>query len=188
MLQYKINQTVNKQIEFQKTMNSNSQTMYLALVEELGECVASMGYSDWKKVERDEDNIKIELVDIAVFAMNLAYYNDSISIPNTIDIDDEFTLIQLIIKALAAERYSVIYHYIFWYDESLVDILIAKQALNKLRQAYGYKTGEYIKDWQGREDNEYLKQFYGLSYKEVYDKMEEFYIKVVEGTLVNVFD
>jgi hypothetical protein len=33
---------------------------------------------------------------------------------------------------------------------------IGKNVLNMFRQANGYKTGTYVKDWSGREDNEVL--------------------------------
>lgn len=38
----------------------------------------------------------------------------------------------------------------------LYSMYIGKNALNTFRQAYGYKTGEYIKVWNGKEDNEHL--------------------------------
>ena len=43
------------------------------------------------------------------------------------------------------------------YDE-LFDLYIGKNVLNRFRQDHGYKTGEYHKLWQGREDNEHLME------------------------------
>jgi hypothetical protein len=33
---------------------------------------------------------------------------------------------------------------------------IGKNVLNRFRQDFGYKSGEYIKIWNGKEDNEVL--------------------------------
>ncbi|RRJ84828.1 dUTP diphosphatase [Aestuariirhabdus litorea] len=35
---------------------------------------------------------------------------------------------------------------------------VGKNILNRFRQDHGYKTGEYQKQWQGREDNEHLTE------------------------------
>ena len=181
---------VTRQIEFQKSMKSNSITMYLALVEELGECVASMGYCDWKPAKRDAANIEIELVDIAVFAINLAYYATDIYVPATQhSIFDEKILIKEIIKALADGKYSDIYHMIFEYNPHLIEVLTAKQALNKLRQDYGYREGKYVKDWNDQEDNTYLEDFYTLSYADIYLEMEKIYLtKIIGGSLLNTWE
>ena len=185
-----IKKLVKKQVEFQQKMDSNTKVMYLALVEELGEYVASMGYSDWKKTVRDEANMDIELVDIAVFAMNLAYYDNNIYEPIRVPTaEDDFEMATIIIEYLADERPNHIYYSIFAYKPKLMDILTAKQALNQLRQDYGYKEGVYIKDWHGKEDNTYLEAFYGQSYEDIYNQMEEIYtVRIIGERLVNVDD
>lgn len=40
-------------------------------------------------------------------------------------------------------------------------LYIGKNALNVFRQKNGYKTGEYVKIWNGREDNEHLSEIMG---------------------------
>ncbi|WP_395344247.1 dUTP diphosphatase [Ningiella sp. W23] len=40
--------------------------------------------------------------------------------------------------------------------EQLLSWYCGKNALNNFRQANGYKTGEYVKNWFGNEDNDYL--------------------------------
>ncbi|UTS52084.1 dimeric dUTPase [Synechococcus phage BUCT-ZZ01] len=42
--------------------------------------------------------------------------------------------------------------------EEFLKMYIAKNVLNIFRQNNGYKTGEYIKIWEGKEDNEYLQE------------------------------
>ena len=39
---------------------------------------------------------------------------------------------------------------------------IAKNVLNLFRQAHGYKDGSYLKEWDGREDNEVLSEMVAL--------------------------
>jgi len=40
--------------------------------------------------------------------------------------------------------------------ESLYARYVGKNVLNRLRSAHGYKNGEYVKVWNGREDNDHL--------------------------------
>ena len=193
-----IKNLVDRQIEFQKKMNSNGDVMYLAFVEELGELVASFGFADWKKTVRDEANILIELVDLAVFAMNLEYYTSQPLKPSNprpdyadwelLQLNTDVALVKELVKHLFVGDYNSIYRLIFTYAPETKDILTAKQALNQLRQDYGYKNGEYIKMWtDDREDNTFLEALYGLSFEEVYDSLETIYTtKIVPASLVNV--
>ncbi len=60
---------------------------------------------------------------------------------------------------------------------------IQKNVLNLFRQAHGYKTGEYIKDWLGQEDNEVLASivaaFPSLTPAQLDKELEHAYAKVV---------
>ena len=40
--------------------------------------------------------------------------------------------------------------------EDLFYYYMGKQTLTQFRQANGYKTGDYVKNWAGKEDNEHL--------------------------------
>ena len=42
--------------------------------------------------------------------------------------------------------------------EDLFYYYMGKQALTQFRQANGYKSGDYIKNWAGKEDNEHLTE------------------------------
>ncbi len=186
-----ISEVIRRQFEFQENMNSNKAEMYLALVAELGEMIDSMGVFTWKPSERDAENIEIELIDIAVFAINIAYYDDKIDKPSkVVDLPcNDFELVETIINLLASRKYIDIAYSILASDQKYVDVITAKQALNQLRQDYGYREGKYLKDWNGKEDNTYLEPLYGKSYTEIYDELEVFYsTKIVPGSLVNVFD
>jgi len=63
----------------------------------------------------------------------------------------------------------------------LFDSYVKKHALNQLRQNYGYKTGEYQKIWNGKEDNTYLNSISGNSVGEIYTKLEKMYLKYLEN-------
>ncbi len=67
---------------------------------------------------------------------------------------------------LATNAFSVP---VFWDLLSAVDMTfdalyrhyVGKNVLNFFRQDHGYKEGHYVKQWQGREDNEHLVELLG---------------------------
>ena len=63
--------------------------------------------------------------------------------------------------------------------ESLYTLYIGKNVLNRFRQNHGYKEGEYLKIWNGREDNvlmqEILASNSGISPEALYEALEEIY-------------
>lgn len=171
-----IKNVIARQIKFQKNMNTDEVTMRLAVIEELGEFVASLGYADWKQVERDEKNMLVELMDIAIFAINCEYYVAEETKYSHKFIYDEEDLVDEIIAALAKENYKTIYMAIFDYEPKVLRAIAAKQALNQLRQDKGYKTGGYKKTWHGKEDNEYLEAVYDFdSYEIMYNELSRIY-------------
>lgn len=185
-----IENIVKRQVEFQKTMYSTERVMYLAFLDELGEYVASMGYADWKKTARDEANMDIELIDMAVFAINLAYYSDTLdtNIGSITTGLNESQLVQELVSLLASKDYRSIYYTIFKYKPILIKVIVAKQALNQLRQDYGYKLGEYEKNWCGQEDNVFLMPMYGMPYEKIYCNLEEIYTnKVIPSSILDVY-
>ncbi len=70
----------------------------------------------------------------------------------------------------------------------LIDWYCGKNALNNFRQAHGYKTGEYVKNWFGDEDNDYLIKIieslsadqHKDSYAVIYQKLGEIYEQALE--------
>jgi len=58
---------------------------------------------------------------------------------------------------------------------SVFKMYLAKNALNKLRQDKGYKSGEYKKMWNGKEDNTYLHGLTGTTFNQVYSELEKIY-------------
>ncbi|KAA6227263.1 MULTISPECIES: dUTP diphosphatase [unclassified Campylobacter] len=63
---------------------------------------------------------------------------------------------------------------------SLYKIYIGKNVLNAFRQNHGYKENKYIKNWNGKEDNEVLSEILNqeLEYDEIYKQLEEIYKKL----------
>lgn len=63
----------------------------------------------------------------------------------------------------------------------LYKLYIGKNILNKFRQDNGYKSGEYIKEWHGREDNVVMQEILNvneeISPEALYEALEEAYPK-----------
>jgi hypothetical protein len=69
------------------------------------------------------------------------------------------------------------------FDDTL-RLYFSKNVLNLFRQNNGYKTGTYIKIWNGREDNEHLAEIIlsldseSPSFKtDLYDKLQDRYLE-----------
>ncbi|MCF6244632.1 MAG: dUTP diphosphatase [Sulfurovum sp.] len=65
--------------------------------------------------------------------------------------------------------------------DSLYQLYIGKNILNKFRQEHGYKEGSYIKIWDGEEDNilmqRHLEAHPNTTPKELYVALEKYYPK-----------
>ena len=139
---------------------------------ECGELVDHYGYKWWKQQVPDMDQVKLEVIDIWHFGMSTLFKGQSIE-----DIAAEIVSAlegyhyqgQGVIEAtealaqnsLATKGFSVA---LFWdllnavemTFEELYRQYVGKNVLNFFRQDHGYKNGSYVKQWQGREDNEHL--------------------------------
>ena len=145
---------------------------FRALWIECGELVDHYGYKWWKKQTPDMPQVQLEVVDIWHFGMSALFTGDSIEqIAERMVTELEgysYSGIgvieateQLAQDSLASKGFSV---RLFWdlmhaseidFDE-LYRQYVGKNVLNFFRQDNGYKDGSYIKQWQGREDNEHL--------------------------------
>jgi len=67
--------------------------------------------------------------------------------------------------------------------DKLYTLYMGKNLLNKFRQDNGYSEGEYIKDWDGEEDNVYLtmllEKYPDLTDEELLTKLQEKYALVL---------
>jgi dimeric dUTPase (all-alpha-NTP-PPase superfamily) len=82
-------------------------------------------------------------------------------------------------KAIIAE-YFILAHNCGIGIEGLYDLYIAKNILNKFRQDNGYKEGSYIKNWQGKEDNDIMLELLKIEkdMNKLYKLLEKEYSKV----------
>ena len=144
-----------------------------AIIAEVGEYLDSVGYKWWKASQPDTENAKMELVDIWHFVMSkymsglnswddpdMTNFNGAVYKYVNIEIKSQDVLqVSGFINAVTTleslyNPWDVIYSFfqllqankMTWDD--LVSMYFAKNALNTLRQAHGYKSGEYQKQWR----------------------------------------
>lgn len=146
---------------------------YRATWIECGELIEHYGYKWWKKQTPDMDQVILEVIDIWHFGMS-ALFRDGVSkeqlAGEMVAALDGYqyqgqgvreateTLAQ---NCLATKQFSVplfwdLMHAVELSFEELYRQYVGKNVLNFFRQDNGYKDGSYIKQWQGREDNEHL--------------------------------
>ena len=151
---------------------------YRAIWVECAEMLDHFGWKWWKKQDGDLDQVKLELVDIWHFALSELLRQDRLedSVADALfavdtaraseNKDEQEERFRLAIEALAQAclrtRSLELQPFVdamaalpMTLDE-LFSLYIGKNVLNGFRQNNGYKSGEYRKLWQGREDNEHL--------------------------------
>jgi dimeric dUTPase (all-alpha-NTP-PPase superfamily) len=82
------------------------------------------------------------------------------------DIYDEMRTVESFVEALFCNptiekicgRFFAVAHLAGLDTNTLYALYTGKNILNRFRQDHGYKSGEYIKEWNGREDNEVLQK------------------------------
>jgi dimeric dUTPase (all-alpha-NTP-PPase superfamily) len=150
-----------------------------AIMVEGVEALEHYGWKWWKKQEPDMPQVRMELVDIWHFI--LSYYIErhgerAVSMLQQ-DMDYKSTYwaerpIRLNFDKLISEAgmggvhlpaFMGLMHQCSLSWDELHRQYIGKNVLNMFRQDNGYKTGSYIKDWNGREDNAVLVELMGLS-------------------------
>lgn len=203
-------ETMKKQLEvmlqLQDKMNSKVHPQWIdqhfawfrAIWIECGELVDHYGYKWWKKQVPDMQQVQLEVVDIWHFGMSMLLdgrdyaviaaeiethlKTGNIEVSGVIDATED-----LAESILATRRFDVCK---FWsllqacdmsFDE-LFKQYVGKNVLNFFRQDHGYKEGTYIKQWNGREDNEYLSDILNAAQdvhedfaEQVYRQLEKVY-------------
>ena len=137
------------------------------------ECAEMMEYTQWKWWKKQADNesqIQLEIVDVMHFMLAISLlakdtpeyiaiqFRHTIMFNTTQDAIDALTRSQLCsenTRACYANLAAVMHKVNMSFDE-LFKQYCAKNVLNIFRQDKGYKTGEYDKLWNGKEDNEVL--------------------------------
>jgi len=180
----------------------------IAILQEGAELIDSTPWKWWKSGSFDLENIKIEIVDILHFVLSIALEEgiDNIeSIENAMKkeasginkydmiVDSTSELIVSTLEGMSPEKLLFLISSIsgnagMTYDD-MAKLFFGKSVLNEFRQKNGYKTGEYIKNWNGKEDNEAMIEL-ALRVKstnpddiekELYSLLEEEYKKVKDA-------
>jgi len=153
---------------------SQNYAWFRALWIECGELVDHYGYKWWKKQTPDMAQVQLEVVDIWHFGLSMlidgtpfdeiaeeieqALQGDAVKSLEVIEATEA-----LAESVLATREFDVCK---FWslmlacelsFDD-LFKQYVGKNVLNFFRQDNGYKTGEYIKVWGAKEDNEVLTE------------------------------
>ena len=155
---------------------------YRATWIECGELMDHVGYKWWKKQAADMEQVRLEVVDIWHFGMSALFLPDTDLEALAGEIAHDFTegatvgsdeqsasqSIHAATEALAqhaleTKGFSVpLFHALMQACDLSADALyrhyVGKNVLNFFRQDHGYQDGTYIKEWQGREDNEHLSE------------------------------
>ena len=164
-------------------VNANN-NWFRAIQVEGVEAIEHHGWKWWKKQDCDMAQLRMELVDIWHFILSAAIQHrhgkvavakldmmaehglvqKSVQFDNAYHVLNKITLLDkldLLVGLAAAKRTNLAL-----FESVLVDCgmewtdlykqYVGKNVLNVFRQDHGYKTGSYLKIWEGREDNEHL--------------------------------
>jgi len=140
---------------------------------EASEMLEHYGWKWWKQQQPDIAQVKLEVIDIVHFSLSIELQSGK-SLENIAQqVADKFARpratedIKTSIEFLAVEtlkdhraHFDIIAGLMQHLDmdlDELYERYVGKNVLNIFRQDNGYKTGDYTKMWDGREDNECLE-------------------------------
>ncbi len=169
-------------LEMQDAMNAHvnpdwrdaGNAWYRAIWTECAEMLDHYGWKWWKHQQPDLEQVRLELVDILHFAMSdyLLRYGDYDAAAARIEAElrqpkndaDIRSAIETMARTTIEEQsmhfadFANIMALIEMDFDQLYRTYVGKNVLNFFRQDHGYKEGSYVKQWQGREDNEHLAE------------------------------
>lgn len=171
---------------------------YRAIWIEASEMLEHYGWKWWKHQQPDLSQVKLEVIDIVHFSLSIELQTGKtlheIAEQVALDFarpratDDIKTSIELLALETLKDRGAhfdiiagLMQHLDMDFDEQY-ERYAGKNVLNNFRQDNGYKTGEYVKLWNGREDNEYLEDILG-----VLDVNSESYREDIYSSLTNCY-
>lgn len=147
---------------------------YRAIWVESAELLDHYGWKWWKKQQPELDQVKLELVDIWHFGLSLELQQgapEQVAKQMQAELgagrytagDFRENLEKFTLHTLASRQFDLV-----GFGQLLADVdmpfdelyqrYVGKNVLNRFRQDNGYKDGSYVKNWQGREDNEHLAE------------------------------
>ena len=143
---------------------------YRAIWVECAELLDHYGWKWWKKQEPDLPQVRLEIVDIWHFAlshlMTRGVTTDEMAHAFSINHDrPKPKSFPVAVEVLARATLDGGFDIVAFIDtlnalpmsfDELYAIYKGKNVLNHFRQDHGYKSGEYVKNWNGSEDNVHL--------------------------------
>jgi dimeric dUTPase (all-alpha-NTP-PPase superfamily) len=146
---------------------------YRAAWIECGELIEHYGYKWWKKQEADMEQVRLEIIDIWHFGMSALFVEgrsiEQIAEYILVDLEghkpsglgvrestEALALHCLQTRSFSAALFRDLMLAADMDFDELYTAYVGKNVLNFFRQDHGYKEGTYIKNWDGREDNEHL--------------------------------
>lgn len=159
--------------------NANN-AWFRAIWTECAELVDHFGWKWWKRQTPDLPQVHLELVDIFHFGLSelLQEHGSALEVVGKLiktycaygarpvsdiqESDDCIAFVEafansvLTTKRFDLQQFCALASSVGLSEEKLYELYIGKNVLNGFRQDHGYKSGEYIKTWDGREDNVWL--------------------------------
>ena len=139
---------------------------------ELAEMLDHYGWKWWKHQSPDIEQVHLELIDIFHFGLSARLVSGQAVEQIAAEIETDLAQVEaqetfaetveaMVAATLATKNFDVkTFAGLMQLTDLSFDELfrhyVGKNVLNFFRQDHGYKTGEYIKIWNGREDNEVL--------------------------------
>lgn len=187
-----VNEMLTMQNEMNSVIDENWQDLgwdfSLAIAQETAEMIDHYGWKWWKAQTPDLEQVKLELVDIWHFGLSMSITRPEYIIlarwqKPSAELGGTFINAAKDLMADAAVgifNLSAFQRCMWAVDmtlDELYKLYIAKNVLNKFRQANGYKEGTYVKEWDGKEDNQHLMELFvdGVTAETLYDKLTEVY-------------
>lgn len=187
-------------------------TWYRAIWTECAELMDHIGWKWWKHQSSDIPQVHLELVDIFHFGLSelLQQHGTAQSAAShlietydafgsrcgdgvddsaaRIDLVEDFATAVLTTRRFDLTKFCELASAVGLQEETLYEMYVGKNVLNRFRQDHGYKSGSYIKTWHGREDNVWLVEFAADMDKHpamfasvLYNKLSKKYEEVVRG-------
>ena len=166
---------------------------YRAIWTECAELMDHIGWKWWKKQEIDIEQAQIELIDIWHFGLSdilqrkitideISKELEKVSLDALIDIHhttidkselltkvEDFMAFTVTHKSFDIQSFMNLSLMLSLDIVEIYKLYVAKNVLNSFRQHNGYKSGEYIKIWNNREDNEHLYEILNKYYEDKID-------------------
>ena len=170
---------------------------YRAVWIECGELIDHYGYKWWKKQQHDMGQVRLEIIDIWHFGMSALFVEDKTIEQIAGEIAGAFSghtptgagvreateavaLYSLQTRSFSPAAFLDLMLAAEMDFDDLYTAYVGKNVLNFFRQDHGYQEGTYVKNWQGREDNEHLSELLGQLDSDAADFADQVY-QALEG-------